>query len=253
MMQRTVKLLIAYDGTGYCGWQRQKKDLTIQEEIEKRLSRMTQTPVTLYGAGRTDAGVHAQGMVAHFHTQKTITCTVFQKGLNSLLPKSIRILTVTDEADDFHARFSARAKTYVYSICNTSIQLPTERLYSVHIRTDLKWENMRQCLNIITGEHDFASFETSGSRDKNNSDGRGSVRTILKSELILEQNGMAHFTFTGDGFLRHMIRNIMGTILEVGKGTRSVENFNRIFEACNRSKAGGTAPPHGLTLMDILY
>ncbi len=253
MLQRTIKLLIAYDGTGYCGWQRQKKDITIQGEIEKRLSKMTEISVTLHGAGRTDAGVHAKGMVAHFHTHKAITCSAFQKGLNSLLPPSIRILAVKEENEHFHARFSAKAKTYVYSICNAPIQLPTERLYSVHVMVNLDWESMQQCLHIITGKHDFASFETSGSRDSTNDEGRGSVRTIYMAELSRRDNGIAHFTFTGDGFLRHMIRNIMGTILEVGKGSRSIDNFRKTFAACDRSKAGTTAPSHGLTLLDILY
>ncbi len=253
MIKRTIRLLIAYDGTNYCGWQRQKNEVTIQGEIEKRLANMTNGPITLYGAGRTDAGVHAKGMVAHFHTEKKITCAAFQNGLNSLLPKAIRILLATEEADNFHARFSAKAKTYVYSIYNTPIQMPTERLYSVHITSILKYDLMEQCLEIITGKNDFASFETAGSRDKNSNDGRGSVRTILKAGLLKEDNGLTHFTFTGDGFLRHMIRNLMGTILEVGKGGRSISNFKETLDAHNRSKAGATAPAHGLTLLNILY
>ncbi len=252
-MKRTIKLLIAYDGTDYSGWQRQKNDITIQGEIEKRLARMTNGPVTLHGAGRTDAGVHARGMVAHFHTEKKITCLAFQNGLNSLLPQSIRILTMEDKNGDFHARFSARAKTYIYTICNAPVQFPTERLYSIHIRSELQYEPMKECLEIITGEHDFASFETAGSRDKNCSDGRGSIRTILKTALIREKNGLVHFTFTGDGFLRHMIRNLMGTILEVGKDKRTVDNFKVTLVAQDRSQAGVTAPPHGLTLLKIIY
>lgn len=253
MDDRTIKLTIAFDGTDFCGWQKQKNGVSIQAVLEEKLSIITNNNVTLHGAGRTDAGVHALAMTAHFHTQSNIDCMAMQNGLNSMLPESIRLTAVTDESPEFHCRYSAKAKTYFYQIYTGHIQPPTERLYTVHIPYSLNLEAMKNCLQLICGTHDFASFEATGSRDKTKENGRGAIRTILAAGLKETGPDTYQFEITGDGFLRHMVRNIVGTILEVGKNQRTVEEFKEIIDKKDRSAAGITAPAHGLYLQEIYY
>jgi len=231
---RNIKLTIAYDGTGYGGWQRQKDRPTIQGEIEQRLQIITNSSVSLNGAGRTDAGVHARGMIANFHTDATTPCPILTRGLNGLLPRAIRILEACEVPPDFHARFSAISKTYTYSLFTGPIQI-------------------LPCLEKIIGTHDFSSFEATGSRDLKAPGVRGAVRTIY--EAIFSQTGpeMYQFQFRADGFLRHMVRNLVGTLLEAGKGRRSVQEFEQILLARQRSAAGPTAPAHGLVLEKLWY
>ncbi len=250
---RNIKLTIAFDGTEFSGWQKQANAPTIQGEIEKALAILSNSPVVLHGAGRTDAGVHAYAMVANFHTKSAIPCAKLNQALNSMLPLAIRILATVEAAQDFHARFSALSKTYIYKIETGAVQSPLHRLYSVHVPMDLSTERMRKCLKLICGTHDFASFEASGSRDKNITTGRGSVRSL--SQAILTQTGpdTLQFTFSGDGFLRHMVRNIVGTVLDVGKGRTSLADFEKILKAKDRSAGGATAPAHGLFLQSIDY
>jgi tRNA pseudouridine38-40 synthase len=250
---RNIKLTIAFDGTEFSGWQRQLNAPTIQGKLEEALSRITDSTVTLHGAGRTDAGVHALAMVASFQTTSSLSHAILNKGLNSILPSAIRILHTEDVGPEFHARFSATSKTYFYIIETGAIQSPINRLYAVHVPQDLTIEPMLQCLDLIIGTHDFASFEASGSRDKSISGGRGSVRTLQEATLNKTGTNELQFVFTGDGFLRHMVRNIVGTVLEVGKGRKTVEEFKTILEAKDRSKASATAPAHGLFLKEVLY
>ncbi len=250
---RNIKLVISYDGTDFSGWQRQPNDSTIQGEIESRLTLMTREKIDLHGAGRTDAGVHADGMVAHFGTRSAITCHDFLRGLNSMLPGAIRILDV-DEIDlDFHARFSAIGKRYQYILYTGKIQPPHLRLYSVHFTGKLNFPAINNCLKLLEGTHDFSSFENSGSRDKSICSGRGAVRTIINAELIEEPPFKLIFQFTGDGFLRNMVRNLIGTLLEVGQGKTSIEKFSRILKARDRTMAAATAPAHGLFLKEVMY
>jgi tRNA pseudouridine38-40 synthase len=250
---RNIKLLISYDGTDFSGWQRQRHDCTIQGEIENRLSLMTREKIDLHGAGRTDAGVHAEGMVAHFATSSAIPCPDFLRGLNSMLPGAIRIFGVNDVDQNFHARYSATGKRYQYKIFTGKIQPPQLRLYSLHVSCELHLVSVIRCLKLLEGTHDFASFENSGSRDKSICSGRGSVRTIFKAELIEEPPFQLIFQFTGDGFLRNMIRNLVGTLLDVGKEKLSVEEFLNILKAKDRTMAAATAPAHGLFLKEVLY
>jgi len=250
---RNIKLLIAYDGTGFAGWQKQKNAPTLQGEIEKRLNIMTAGPIVLLGAGRTDAGVHAEGMVANFHTPKAISCESLHKGLNALLPESIRILSVHEADKDFHSRFSAKAKTYIYSLFTGPVLLPTQRLYVFHSPYPLQSDLITECLSHITGTHDFASFELSGSRDKSRTGGRGSIRTILTAEMQDAGDGHYRIAITGDGFLRQMVRILVGTILEVGKGRMRIDDFRRILDAKDRTQASPPAPAHGLSLHKIFY
>jgi tRNA pseudouridine38-40 synthase len=250
---RNIKLLIGYDGTVFSGWQRQRHDCTIQGEIEHRLSLMTREKIDLHGAGRTDAGVHADGMVAHFATSSTIPCHDFLRGLNSMLPGAIRIFSVNDVDPDFHARYSATGKRYQYNIFTGKIQPPQLRLYSLHVSCELHLPAVMSCLKLLEGTHDFASFENSGSRDKSICSGRGSVRTIFKAELIEVPPFQLIFQFTGDGFLRNMIRNFVGTLLDVGRKKLSAEEFTNILHAKDRTMAAATAPAHGLFLKEVLY
>jgi tRNA pseudouridine38-40 synthase len=250
---RNIKLVISYDGTDFSGWQRQQHGRTIQGEIERRLTLMTREKIALHGAGRTDAGVHAEGMVAHFETRSSISCQAFLCGLNSMLPGAIRIFGVDDVDLTFHARYSATGKRYQYKIYTGRIHPPQQRLYSVHITSKLNLPAVTNCLKQLEGTHDFASFENNGSRDKSICSGRGAVRTIYQAELIEEPPFELIFQFTGDGFLRNMIRNFMGTLLEVGRGKLSAEEFSGILKAKDRTMAAATAPAHGLFLKEVIY
>ncbi|MEK6201472.1 MAG: tRNA pseudouridine(38-40) synthase TruA [Desulfobulbaceae bacterium] len=250
---RNIQLTIAFDGTGYSGWQRQKNKITIQGEIEQRLQLITNSPITLYGAGRTDAGVHARGMVANFHTEATIPCSTLIRGLNGLLPRAIRILEACEVGHDFHARFSAKCKTYTYSLFTGPIQLPLHCLYCLHFPQLTHHERIQPCLEKIRGAHDFASFEASGSRDLNAPSARGAVRALHEATFTQIAPETYQFQFTADGFLRHMVRNLVGTLLEAGKGRRSVLEFEQTLLSRKRSAAGPTAPAHGLVLEKIFY
>ena len=250
---KTIRLLIAFDGTNFHGWQLQPDAPTIQGELEKHIFTIHNRHITLHGAGRTDAGVHANGMVAHFHTDKDLSCSAWQQALNSMLPASIRILQVTEEDDTFHARFSARKKTYVYSIFNGEILLPQQRLYTAHIRRPLDFFAMKNCLPMLIGTHDFSSFESAGSRDPEIREQNGSIRTIIEAFFTSHEDKFHSFTITGDGFLRHMVRNIVGTLLEVGLKRRTEQGFQEAMMGKKRAAAGATAPAHGLTLQKIYY
>ena len=255
-MGRIVRLLIAYDGTGYCGWQRQQQgEATIQETLEITLAHLCCEPITLHGAGRTDAGVHALGMVAHFHTTATIPLVAFYKGLNALLPTDIRILGAEEAPPDFHSRFSACAKTYRYDFSTGLVQTPSNRLYRAHCPGPFHAELLQTAFAHLVGTHDFSSFERSGSRDKDATSGRGAVRTLLKVGCVptLGTTDQWSFRFTGDGFLRQMVRILTGTLIQIGQGKQSVDAMQAILAAKNRTAAGPTAPACGLFLERIHY
>ncbi len=250
---RTIRLLISFDGTDYRGWQRQDCGPTIQAEIERATTLICNRTTTVHGAGRTDAGVHALGMTAHFQTESAIKPFPLLKGLNALLPDDIRILDLREESPAFHARFSARAKTYRYAVYNGPIECPLKRRYRSHYPSALATDAIRCCLDTITGTHDFSSFEATGTRDKKQATGRGAVRTLFSAELSNPEPGLFHFILVGDGFLRHMVRNIVGTLLDVGRGKRSIEDFNLLLSQRDRNRAGATAPARGLTLLAVHY
>ncbi len=252
----TIRLLIAFDGTNYHGWQRQHHDITVQEVIEEKLALICKQKISLHGAGRTDAGVHAEGMVAHFEVTDHITpVTAYMKGLNSMLPKDIRILEATLEVPSFHSRFGALAKTYRYDFFTGDIQPPGKRLYAAHIPYAFDADRLQPAINALTGTHDFSSFEHAGSRNKEITTGRGATRTIYKIECNQPVNQPFHWTFrfTGDGFLRQMVRILTGTLFEIGTGNRSPHSIPHILKAKKRCDAGITAPAHGLFLEKIFY
>ena len=252
---RNIKLILAFDGTAYAGWQRQPDRPTIQGTVEEKVTVMTGAAVPLHGAGRTDAGVHALGMAANFRTGSAIPCAGFVKGLNSLLPDDIRIRSAEEVGDDFHACHSAVAKTYCYNLILGREMLPTERLYNSRFAGHFTLDTMRACLECIMGTHDFSSFEATGSRDLSWQGGRGAVRRIINAELVEDRlrPGRVQLRITGDGFLRHMVRNLVGTLVEVGQGRRSVADFAAVLAARDRALAGPTAPPQGLFLEQVHY
>jgi tRNA pseudouridine38-40 synthase len=251
---RNIKMVVAYDGTNFAGWQRQRNLPTIQQILEKAIGIMVREQVNLHSAGRTDAGVHALGMVANFSTSASIPCTGFLLGLNSMLPTDIRIQAVADAEPGFHARKSAKAKTYIYNICTAPVQCPTKRLYSAHMPYNLDVAAINACLASLIGTHDFSSFEAVGSRDRSNENSRGAVRQIFEARASrLHEGDTVMITVTGDGFLRHMVRNIVGTVTEAGKGRMAVADFQWILATRNRKHAGPTAPAHGLFLKEVFY
>jgi len=255
-MRRTIRLLIAYDGSGYHGWQRQRHgEPTIQEALETRIEALCRQPVTVHGAGRTDAGVHALGMVAHFQTTAAVPMVAFTKGLNALLPKDIRILGAEEAPPDFHSRFSALGKTYRYDFCTGPVQLPGNRLYQAHYPGCFAADRLEPALAALIGAHDFSSFERSGSRDKEAAGGYGAIRTLSRASCLPVLGRADHWSirFTGNGFLRQMVRILAGTLIEIGQGKRPAEEMAAILAARNRAAAGHTAPACGLFLEQILY
>ncbi len=252
MTKRRIKLTLAFDGTSYCGWQRQRAQTTVQGMLEEKIAELTGETVALHGAGRTDAGVHALAMVAHFDISSTIPCRAFKYGLNSMLPADIRIMRAGKVDCDFHARRNAVGKCYFYQFCQAEIMLPTSRLYWVGIKKTFDLVLMENCLPFIIGTHDFSSFEASGSRDVTRP-GRGAVRRIYSARFENKSPGKYRFTICGNGFLRHMVRNIVGTLFEVGQRRLTTADFRDIVAARNRSMAGPTAPPQGLFLEKIFY
>ena len=244
---KNYKLTIEYDGTAYHGWQIQAKDVTIQETIETALSTMTREKIRLSGSGRTDAGVHALGQTANFKTASNISADAFFAGLNSLLPDDIVITACEVVDDDFHARFNARHKTYQYRIYNRPVPIAVGRRYAWHIRKKLDISAMRQAAGHIIGTHDFKSFEGTGSpRDH-------TIRTVMSAGIAEKKNGYLFFEITANGFLRYMVRNLVGTLADVGLLKISPNAFKDILEAKNRDLAGATAPPQGLFLVNVSY
>jgi tRNA pseudouridine38-40 synthase len=246
-MIHNFKLTIEYDGSCYCGWQRQKSEPTIQEEIEKALNKMTGQTISLKGSGRTDAGVHAYGQVANFSCNTSLTADVFLKGLNSLLPKDIVIKGCENVSEDFHARYSAKQKTYAYRILNRTLPCAIGRQYAWHIRTRLDNDAMKRALQHVVGTHDFKAFEGAGSPRTH------TIRTVESVEIYRKDSDSLIFEITADGFLRFMIRNVVGTLVEVGTGKCTPDGFYRILQSRDRNQAGVTAPPHGLFLMRVEY
>ncbi|MGD9948255.1 MAG: tRNA pseudouridine(38-40) synthase TruA [Desulfobulbus sp.] len=255
-MSRTIRLLIAYDGGNYYGWQRQRQGQpTIQEELERRLSLLCGESISLQGAGRTDSGVHALGMVAHFHSKTTLPIVAFFKGLNSMLPRDIRVLDAEEAQPDFHSRFNALGKTYRYDFFTGPIQPPCARLHRAHFPGPFQPNRIVKGLSYLLGTHDFSSFERSGSRDKTIIGGRGAIRTLtaLSCSPTLGQADCWSIRVTGDGFLRQMVRILAGTLIEIGLGKRDVTVLPEILHAHDRSRASVTAPACGLYLEQIYY
>ena len=247
MHEKNIKLSLAYDGYHYHGWQKQKNGVTIQGIIEEKIKRMLRKPVKLIASGRTDAGVHAVNQVCNFITQSDLSPHVVKKGLNSLLPNDILIKTAEYVPLEFHSRFSAKNKAYEYRILNGEEPDIFKRRYLWHIREPLDTEEMARALSLLLGRHDFSSFRSSGS------DNKDPVRLVTKALLHGPENKLLRINIEAEGFLRHMVRNIVGTVVEVGLGKMDRVRFKKIFESRDRRLAGIKAPPQGLFLIKIQY
>jgi tRNA pseudouridine38-40 synthase len=246
-MLKNFKIIIEYDGTRYHGWQRQKEDTTVQGEIEKALSIMTAKQIVLNGSGRTDAGVHALGQAANFLCDTDLEPGVFQRGLNSLLPEDIVIRECRQVDDTFHARYNVKSKIYHYRIFNHPLPAAINRQYVWSIRKQLDTEAMRFAVSHIIGHHDFKAFEGAGSPRAH------TTRHVMAADLIDAGNRRFTFRIEADGFLRFMVRNIVGTMVDVGLGKTLPAEFKQILKSKDRTKAGATAPARGLCLMEVRY
>jgi len=244
---RKIKLTLSYDGSRYHGWQRQKNGLSIQEVLEDKISLMTRKSVRITGSGRTDAGVHAVGQVCHFSTSARLPAEVFKNGLNSLLPEDILVRRAEEAPENFHARYDAESKVYEYRILNREDPDVFLRAYTWHIARPLDLGAMENCLALLPGRRDFSSFRSAGSSNRN------PVRRILRAELLASPNGLVKLVFEADGFLRHMVRNIVGTLVGAGFGKTTEAGFLGILNAMDRQRAGVKAPPEGLFLMSVRY
>lgn len=247
MGEKTVRLVLAYDGTRYYGWQRQRQEPTLQGTLEQAIQRVTGEMISLIASGRTDAGVHALHQVCHFKTSSETSPGELKKALNALTPGDILVKEVRYAPQDFHARYSAESKTYEYRVLNRPDPDVFLRAYAWHVPQDLDFGAMNACVELLLGKHDFTSFRSSGSTNLN------PVREMMRSELLRSDEHLFRFVFEADGFLRHMVRNIVGTVIEVGRRRFSFNDFAEILLARDRRRAGTMAPPHGLYLTMVTY
>ena len=243
---KRVKLVVAYDGTNYHGWQVQDNGITIEEVLNRTISELVQEDIKVIGASRTDAGVHACGNVAVFDTESRIPGDKFSFALNQRLPDDIRIQESCEVDADFHPRYADTVKTYEYNILNRRFELPSKRLYAAFCYYPMDIERMNQAAPYLVGEHDFKSFCSAGAQVQT------TVRTIYAVNVTKEDD-MVHIRITGNGFLYNMVRIIAGTLMQVGTGLMEPEQVKEILEARDRSKAGPTAVAKGLTLVEIRY
>ncbi|MBW2591513.1 MAG: tRNA pseudouridine(38-40) synthase TruA, partial [Deltaproteobacteria bacterium] len=234
-------------GTHYHGWQRQLTDRTVQGDIERALCKICNEKITLIGSGRTDAGVHALGQTANFRSRSRLGADDFQRALNSLLGSDIVIRTCEVVAESFHARFDARSKIYNYRILNRKVPMAIGHRYAWFIPLDLDLLAMQSAMVHLKGEHDFKAFEGTGSPRAH------TVRNIYRIGLIEKKEGYLIFDIQANGFLRYMVRNIVGTLVDVGLGKTGADDVKNILMSRDRSRAGATAPPKGLFLMHVCY
>jgi tRNA pseudouridine38-40 synthase len=266
-VSRTFKLTIAYDGTDFAGWQRQGSSRTVQAAIEDALQPIEGARVVLIGAGRTDAGVHAAGQVASVRLTSTIPAGELLRALNATLPEDVRVLAVDLVDDRFNAQFAAKTKTYRYWMLSAGVVPPQLRRYVWHVPQPLDVERMHGAAAAVLGRHDFAAFQASGS------DVLTTVREVLVSRVTescpdaatsspavlplnlppLASGRLIGYEITGTGFLRHMVRNIVGTLVDIGRSRRPVGDVAAILASRDRTRAAATAPPHGLVLWKVTY
>jgi tRNA pseudouridine38-40 synthase len=244
---RVLKITLAYDGTRFVGWQRQAEGESVQGLLEAALARFEGAPVTVQGAGRTDAGVHALGQVASAQVTCGHDTAALVRGLNATLPEEIRITAVAEAPPDFHARFSSRSKVYRYVIRNAPVATPFDRRYSWHLPEPLRLDAMREGAAALIGTHDFATFRSVGGEVDT------TVRIVTRSELTCDTGGLVTYEIEGNGFLRHMVRAVVGTLVEIGRGWRPASSIGALLEGRQRANAGATAPPHGLFLVRVDY
>lgn len=241
------KLTIEYDGTGFCGWQRQERQISVQQVLEEAITTCARVPVTLFGCGRTDTGVHALAQVAHVDLPEPIDTFVLQGSINALVrPHAVCVRAIEAVSDDFHARFDARQRTYVYKIQNTSYPAILNKNRVWHYARPLDIQTMQEAANLLVGQHDFSTFRASECQAKS------PVKTIDSID-VKRDNDKIEITVQARSFLHHQVRNIVGSLVLVGAGTWSVADFKKALEACDRTKGGPTAPPQGLYFVDVQF
>lgn len=244
--EKNIRLTVAFEGTSYHGWQIQADLPTIQGVLSEAIGRVTGEPVTVNGSGRTDAGTHARGLVANFSTRSRIAPAQLVRALNSMLPRDVRVLSARRMPSGFHARRDAFSKVYRYQIFLGPVMLPHLAREYFHFPYRIDLAKMENATRQFVGEHDFASFAKSGSPASS------TVRRIFRCELRKRGHRLL-LTVEGNGFLHHMVRNMAGTLLEVGKGSISLSDFQQLFLMRDRTLAGFTAPAHGLVLLKVQY
>ena len=241
-----ILLTLSYDGTGFCGWQRQKNGLSVQQVTEDGIFALTGERVTVTGSGRTDAGVHAEGQTAHFDTESGIPAEKFFKALNTCLPDSVKATASRAVDGGFNARSSAKRKTYRYDCYVSDVQLPLKERYAARVYGGIDTEKMRSCAKLLIGEHDFKAFSATG----------GSVKTTVRTVYDLQvsrKDDRISVTVTGSGFLYNMVRIIAGTLIRVGKGEITEETVLSALATGERTLLGETMPPNGLCLVSVEY
>ena len=244
---RNIKCIVTYEGTRYQGWQRQESsDNTIQGKLEQLISRMCAEKIEIQGSGRTDAGVHALGQVINFHTHSEMKVQEMLTYMNQFLPEDIAVVEIEEVSERFHSRLNAKGKQYSYRVWNSSVPNVFWRRFAHTVEQPLDVEAMKKAAGYLLGEHDFKSF-TSTKKGK-----KSTVRNI-KSIDIVQDGNMLTFTFKGNGFLYHMIRILMGTLLEVGLGDRSAESIPQTIAAKDREQSGALVPGKGLVLEQVFY
>ena len=243
---RKLKLVVEYDGTEFSGWQRQEGQRTVQGTLEDGVHQLLGERVEVRGAGRTDAGVHAAGQVASLVLESRIPATGFLRGMNSLLPKDVAIVDSADAPASFDARFSARGKVYRYRIWNHFVRSPLHERTSWHCRRPLDLDQMRQAAAVLCGEHDFRGFRAS------DCDRRNTVRVIRRFDLV-KNGALIQLDVEATAFLKNMVRILVGTLADVGRGKRAIPDVLRALETGDRAAGGVTAPAAGLTLLNVSY
>ncbi len=243
---RNIQLTLEYEGTRYLGWQRQPQGMTIQQALEEAIEQTTGVMSRVTGASRTDAGVHARGQVANFRTDSALPVERLQGALNALLPRDIVVLSAEDVAEDFDARFSARSKLYHYTVWNDRVRPALERNLCWHLRWPLDLQPMQEAARLLIGRHDFAAFQSANAQSET------TARTVLYAAWERAGSKLT-FAVEADGFLYKMVRAIVGTLVDVGRGRKSVEDFGETLDSRHRRRAGRTAPPQGLCLMAVRY
>jgi tRNA pseudouridine38-40 synthase len=250
---RVLKLTVAYDGARFVGWQRQAHGESIQGLLEAALASLEGHPVTVHGAGRTDAGVHAVGQTASASLSCPHDPSTIVRAMNAQLPDDVRVIDATEMSPGFHARFSARGKTYRYLITNDRIATPFLSRFAWHVYERLDVDAMSRAAAALAGTHDFAAFQSAGSASST------TTRTLTRSELWIEDAAFPAggktivYEVSGDGFLRHMVRAIVGTLVDVGRGQRAPESMRDLLASGSRAAAGPTAPAQGLFLVSVAY